>query len=61
LLNIFKYHSHTFQFFLSSQNIDLKEIKNKLTTIKRTKFGICILDLRNLAKEIAKEDYKEFF
>jgi hypothetical protein len=41
--------------------MDLKEIKNKLTTIKRTKFGICILDLRNLAKEIAKEDYKEFF
>jgi 3-methyladenine DNA glycosylase AlkD len=41
--------------------MDLKEIKNKLTTIKRTKFGICIPDLRDFAKEIARENYQEFF
>ena len=41
--------------------MDLKEIKNKLTTIKRTKFSICIPDLRDFAKEIARENYQEFF
>lgn len=41
--------------------MDIKEIKHKLETIKRTKFGICIPDLRDFAKEIAREDYEEFF
>lgn len=40
--------------------MDFQKVKHKLTTIKRTKFGICIPDLRKFAKEIAKEDYKDF-
>lgn len=38
----------------------LKEIKKELSYIKYTTFGICIPDLRKLAKKIAKSDYKEF-
>lgn len=37
----------------------IKEIKEKISKIKRTTFGISIPDLKKLAKQIAKEDYKE--
>lgn len=38
----------------------LNVIKNELTQIKRTKFGISVPELRKFARKIAKENYKEF-
>lgn len=38
----------------------LEKIKQELTQLRRTTFGISVPDLRKLAKKIAKNDYKEF-
>lgn len=38
----------------------IEEIKQELSTIKRTSFGISIPELRKVAKRIARENYKEF-
>lgn len=40
--------------------MNILEIKDKLKTIKRTKFGISIPELRKFARKIAKDDYKTF-
>lgn len=40
--------------------MDIIEIKNRLSKIKRTSFGISIPELRKFAKEIAKDKYTEF-
>lgn len=40
--------------------MNLTNIKHKLNNIKRTSFGISVPELKKFAKQIAKEDYKEF-
>lgn len=40
--------------------MNLEDIKNKISGIKRTKFGISIPELRKFARYIAKNDYKVF-
>ncbi len=40
--------------------MQVKQIKQELNQIKRTTFGICIPDLRQLAKRVAKDNYREF-
>ena len=38
----------------------LETIKKELAGIKRTSFGISILELRKFARKVAKEDFREF-
>lgn len=38
----------------------LGEVKKELHTIKRTKFGASIPELRKLAREVARDNYREF-
>lgn len=42
------------------QKMNIEEIKNNLSKIKRTTFGISIPELRKFAKEIAKGEYTFF-
>ena len=40
--------------------MNIREIKDKKKTIKTTAFGISIPELKKFAKQIAKDDYKNF-
>ena len=40
--------------------MNIEQIKSKISTIKVTKFGISVPELKKFAKQIAKENYKEF-
>ena len=40
--------------------MNIEQIKSKISTIKVTKFGISVPELKKFAKQISKENYKEF-